>query len=323
MKDLGYTYLQISERLQVTYRAVQYTVQAKRPTPQHKQAGRIPRLNEQEVDTLETYILSSRKARQMSYIQLAMTLFPDDNIGPASIKYALNKRGYTRYAAIKKPFISPTNQLKRLTWAREHLTWSIDEWRRILWSDETWVTAGRHRKTWITRKKGEELDPTCVIDAIRKPAGWMFWGCFHSNIKGPYIFWEKDWGSINQETYCEHTVPIVHGWMRMNPGLLFMQDHAPGHAARATQQDLMERGIIPIEWPPYSPDLNLIETVWNKMKDWLDVRYPEQKYSYEAMRDHVIEAWNAIGEDLLEDLIQSMPARCQAIIDANGLYTKY
>ena len=59
------------------------------------------------------------------------------------------------------------------------------------------------------------------------------------------------------------------------------------------------------------------------MKDWLDVRYSEQKYSYEAMCDHVIEAWNAIDKNLLEDLIQSMLAHCQAIIDINDLYTKY
>ena len=59
------------------------------------------------------------------------------------------------------------------------------------------------------------------------------------------------------------------------------------------------------------------------MKNWLDVRYSEQKYSYEAMCDHVIETWNAIGKDLLENLIQSMSACCQAIIDVNDLYTKY
>ena len=95
MKNLGYIYLQISKQLQVTYCVIQYTVQAKRPIPQHKQAGQIPCLNEQEVDTLETYILSSQKTHQMSYIQLVMTLFPDNNIGPASIKYALNKQEYT------------------------------------------------------------------------------------------------------------------------------------------------------------------------------------------------------------------------------------
>jgi transposase len=38
-----------------------------------------------------------------------------------------------------------------------------------------------------------------------------------------------------------------------------MQDGAPGHAAAETQEDLHERGIYPIFWPAFSPDLNPIE----------------------------------------------------------------
>ena len=53
----------------------------------------------------------------------------------------------------------------------------------------------------------------------------------------------------------------------MNPELFFMQDNAPGHAAEYTIQELKDRGIPVIEWPPYSPDLNPIEVVWNIMKD--------------------------------------------------------
>ena len=118
-------------------------------------------------------------------------------------------------------------------------------------------------------------------------------------------------------------MPLIHEWMRMNPGLQLMQDHAPGHAAKSTQEDMMERGIYPIEWPPYSPDLNLIETLWNKMKDWLGARYPEQRVSYDQLRKQVQEAWEAIGEDVLEGLLESMPARCKAVADAEGSYTKY
>lgn len=49
----------------------------------------------------------------------------------------------------------------------------------------------------------------------------------------------------------------------MNPGLKLMQDGAPGHSAGDTITDLAERGISPIFWPPYSPDLNPIKTIWN------------------------------------------------------------
>jgi transposase len=54
-----------------------------------------------------------------------------------------------------------------------------------------------------------------------------------------------------------------------------MQNGAPGHAAAETKEDLRERGIYPIFWPAYSPDLNPIETVWNRMKDWIMKKYPD------------------------------------------------
>ncbi|KAF1937113.1 hypothetical protein EJ02DRAFT_477740 [Clathrospora elynae] len=110
---------------------------------------------------------------------------------------------------------------------------------------------------------GDELDPTCIVEKLRRKRGWMFWGCFSGDQKGPCIFWEKEWGTINKESYCERIVPLVDGWMHMNPHLSFMQDGAPGHAAATTLADLYERGVTPIFWPALSPDLNPIEAVWN------------------------------------------------------------
>lgn len=52
-----------------------------------------------------------------------------------------------------------------------------------------------------------------------------------------------------------------------------MQDNAPAHASKETLAELWERGIIYIEWPPFSPDLNPIKAVWNRMKDYIQLHY--------------------------------------------------
>jgi len=208
----------------------------------------------------------------------------------------------------------------------EHVDWTLDQWYKILWTDETWITGGRHTRTWVTRRPGEEWDPTCIVEKHQRKKGWMFWGCFYGHTKGPGIFWEKDWGSICAETYCQHTVPIIHGYIelmrREGVELVLMQDRAPGHAAADTKKELEERGIRVIFWPPFSPDLNPIERVWHIMKNYLQDNYPENM-TYDRLRVAVKDVWEKVGQDEFEALIQSMQARCQAVIDAKGLFTKY
>ncbi len=58
------------------------------------------------------------------------------------------------------------------------------------------------------------------------------------------------------------------------------------------------------------------------MKNYLQDNYPENM-SYEKLRAAVKEAWERVGRFELEELIKNMQARCQAVINANGLFTKY
>ena len=101
-----------------------------------------------------------------------------------------------------------------------------------------------------------------------------------------------------------------------------MQDWVPGHAAGDIRTELQERGIEVIHWPAFSPDLNRIEKVWHTMKNYLQDNFPENM-SYDRLRDAVKEAWGTVGQHEFRELIESMPARCQAVIEANGLFTKY
>ncbi len=103
-----------------------------------------------------------------------------------------------------------------------------------------------------------------------------------------------------------------------------MQDNASPHAAKYTKQILHEAGVSVIFWPAYSPDLNPIESLWDLLKDWIAENYiMEDLKKYEVIREAVHRGWLAIRKDQLDHLIDSMPARCEAVIVANGKETKY
>lgn len=143
----------------------------------------------------------------MTYLALSL-YFRAWNCTEYVIRGALRRARFKRYIARFKCKLSAKNKADRLTQAIKHRHWTL--------------APGRHNKTWVTRMPDEEMEETCMINRVRKKKGWMFQGSFHGATKGPGIFWEKDWGKINQESYCAHTVPVIHGQMRMNPGLVLM-----------------------------------------------------------------------------------------------------
>jgi hypothetical protein len=106
--------------------------------------------------------------------------------------------------------------------------------------------------------------------------------------------------------------------------LILMQDNAPAHTAATTMCDLQERQIEVMVWPPYSPDLNPIEWVWNWMKDYQDQTYGGSVAGPEKEGRQIMEAWEqAVTVERLVQLVDQMPGRIEAVIAAGGGQTRY
>jgi hypothetical protein len=111
---------------------------------------------------------------------------------------------------------------------------------------------------------------------------------------------------------------------------IFMQDNAPCHKAKAILGFLHENQVPVMEWPAQSPDLNPIENLWVDFKARFHKQFtelfsnpsksPEARYRYSAVLEEV---WHSQGQGLIDALIESMPRRVQAVLDANGRWTKY
>jgi hypothetical protein len=60
------------------------------------------------------------------------------NISLNTIRSRIKESGeFNSYWAARKPFISKKNRAKRLKWTKEHKNWTKEQWRSVLWSDES------------------------------------------------------------------------------------------------------------------------------------------------------------------------------------------
>ena len=321
--DAHYTVSQIALQTGYTERQIRYAL-AHRLTPQKHRTGRRVLLNTPQRKKLIQWVTSSQANRETPWIEIPGILGFD--CGEKAIRTAFKREGYVRRISRRKCPLSEENAKKRLDWAQEHINWTDEQWDEILWSDETWAQPGRHTKLWVTRKIGEEelYHKDCVQSRYQRKIGWMFWG----SISGKYgrhkgLFWEKDWETINEGSYSGIIIPIVDDILRQFPELSFQQDNAKGHASAFTKSVIAAARIRVIEWPPCSPDLSPIETIWDDIKDYIQQHYPKVHSSYKKLRVAVQEAWESITHERIRELVRSMKDRCQAVIDADGWYTKY
>lgn len=74
------------------------------------------------------------------------------------------------------------------------------------------------------------------------------------------------------------------------------------------------------DYPANSPDLNPLEHVWAYWKDKIRKRAPTTE---EQLRVCAFEEWDLIPLDFIKACIESMPKRLEALIAAEGSYTKY
>ena len=98
------------------------------------------------------------------------------------------------------------------------------------------------------------------------------------------------------------------------PGLVFQQDNAPTHKASIIKIFFRENEWEVLDWPPYSPDLNIIENLWAIVKK----RLAKQSVSWENLEEKVQKIWNSIELETVQKFYDSIPERLEAVASSNG-----
>ena len=161
----------------------------------------------------------------------------------------------------------------------------------------------------------------------------MVWAAINLHVKKSLLVaLERDLDSKGHGYTANSYIKVLEEGLLpvIEEGDLYQQDNARIHTARKTMEWLEENGIDTIDWPAYSPDLNPIEHIWAKLKELVYKLHPELIEQKQRggevptlLLDALQDGWKALPEDFITSCIESVPRRLQAVIDAQGWYTRY
>ena len=242
-----------------------------------------------------------------------------------TIRRALKRQGMLAVTKKKRPYLSPRHKAKRYAFALSKKYWTVEDWKRVVWSDETKINrVGSDGRKWVWKKQGEGLSDRLVEGTLKHGGGsLMFWGCF--GWKGTGHSCKID-GKMDADLYVEiiedELINSLYHWDYSIDDITFQQDNDPKHTSKKAKRCFKENKIQVMEWPPQSPDLNPIEHLWGVLKRKL-AAYERPPTSMKELWERVQVEWEAISEQECQKLVESMPARIHAVLQAKGGYTKY
>ena len=102
----------------------------------------------------------------------------------------------------------------------------------------------------------------------------------------------------------------------------FQDDNAPVDRARLTTTFMDENEIKIMEWPAQSPDLNIIENVWLKLKIELQKNSETEDFR-DQLYHKIFKIWTNISVDYIRSVYSSIPKRTRKVQTARGYITKY
>ncbi len=329
---LGLTPTQIARSLDVPPSTVRSVLGRLQTTPSEVNKSRSGRSLSIIPRAARVLLRQLRSESKITWRQLKMNIEIDLNA--RTLNATLRAHGISHWLALKRPKLTPEAALLRLKWAKNHKDWIVNQWRKVIWSDEAFV-ARRSDKTpeWVfeTRKQKWNRDKVMEISNEKTFSIMIweaFWGSERSNLyllDRNFEFKKHGYSVVFYIQILEYNLAGI--W---KSGLVFMQNNAPIHRVRKSKLWFQENGIEVMKWPSYSLDLNSTENLWALLKKKAYKVYPNldslkgKGDEAETQLFQILQkAWENIREKVIEGLISSMPRRCEAVIIAEGWHTKY
>jgi transposase len=320
----GYSRVQIASRTGLSTATISRIRHKHCPDLPKATGGRPQKLSENDI-RFATRLITSGKVD--TAVQLAKTLKEVINqpLSTQTVRNHMKNVGLKAVVKKKRPLLTKRHMKERLDFAVTHQHWTLDDWKRVVWSDETKINRlGSDGRKWVWKQAGEPLSERQVEGTVKFGGGnLMMWGC---------MLWEgigyacRIEGKMDADLYTQIMEDELQNSLEFHgkevDDIIFQQDNDPKHTSKLARKWFEDHGINVMKWPAQSPDLNPIEHLWGHLKRRL-ADYPEPPKGILELWERTQEEWEKIDKEVCQNLIESMPRRIEAVLKAKGGYTKY
>lgn len=250
------------------------------------------------------------------------------------LRSILKASGRRRCKARRKMFLTPKQKRTRLAYARAHRD-TVD-WRRVIAHDESTIKLSKTTR-WVSRGPHEVVMDACLQPKFPQVPSVLVWAGIWHGGRTPLVFLDTSEskglrGGVTAAIIKQQCFegPLLDAWKRLRKtwygygkdGNYILQDNNSVHTGGGNSEWAQQQGMAFLPHPAWSPDLNPIEHVWRMLKRLYSSLSSPPK-GKEAREAKLQELWESIPQGYIDDLMDSMPRRLQAVIDNKGGATTY
>ncbi|GBM32925.1 Transposable element Tcb1 transposase [Araneus ventricosus] len=215
-----------------------------------------------------------------------------------------------RQPAICVPLTSRHGR-ERLRWAHQHVHWTPDHWRAILFTDESRLSLQSDSRCYlIWREPGTRYHPSNIRERDAYGGGRVcVWGGISLGGRTDLHVFPR--GTVNAQAYTDD---IRDSYVLSYAGaigdyFLLQDDNARRHRARIVDDYLQQETIQHMVWPVRSPSLNHFAHVWDALGRRLSALNPPPQ-TLATLATALREQWLSLPTELIDSIIDSITHRC-------------
>ncbi|GFV86326.1 transposable element Tcb2 transposase [Trichonephila clavipes] len=235
-------------------------------------AGRRPRQGRRRATTPNEdryLVLTARRHRNMNatLLQQHLRSATGTTVSTQTVRNRLHGVGLYDRRPMVCVRLTSRHRRDRREWATEHVNWRRNEWSNVFFSGESRFSVHpNNRRIFIWRECGSRNNPASVHESVRFGGGGVLvYGSI--SIDGRTDLYIIRDGPLTARRYRDEILrPIVVPYAAaIGDDFILMDDNCRPHRANLVENFLFEEGIVRMEQPASSPDMNPIEHVWDAL----------------------------------------------------------